>query len=202
MYGWPGSAEGTWTASGHGTSGHLARAARISVQAPAAGSCGATRRPLTRRCHASVGNREGSHTSPSVANRDGRQCARSGRSAHLIKLWASGLQMPLAPLHQAYVCGASPVPASSRRVVARPTRLARPTATPRPGTRLGRTNNVSRPRVNYVSAHIEALDDAIGAIKQRDRGLSAGEFLVSLAQPRCSAGLLDVSGPPPRGRGW
>jgi hypothetical protein len=29
---------------------------------------------------------------------------------------------------------------------------------------------------------VEALDDAVGAIKQRDRGLSAGQFLVSLAQ--------------------
>src|SRR5512142_1435912 len=29
---------------------------------------------------------------------------------------------------------------------------------------------------------IGALDDAIGAIKQRDRGLSGGEFLVALAQ--------------------
>src|SRR5881396_2105319 len=27
-----------------------------------------------------------------------------------------------------------------------------------------------------------ALDDAVGSIKQRDRGLSAGEFLVALAQ--------------------
>lgn len=27
-----------------------------------------------------------------------------------------------------------------------------------------------------------ALDDAVGVIKQRDRGLSAGEFLVALAQ--------------------
>jgi hypothetical protein len=29
---------------------------------------------------------------------------------------------------------------------------------------------------------VAALDDAVGVIKQRDRGLSAGEFLVSLAQ--------------------
>src|SRR5436190_12384114 len=29
---------------------------------------------------------------------------------------------------------------------------------------------------------VEALDDAVGMIKQRDRGLSAGQFLVSLAQ--------------------
>ena len=29
---------------------------------------------------------------------------------------------------------------------------------------------------------VEAFDDAVGAIKQRDRGLSAGQFLVSLAQ--------------------
>jgi hypothetical protein len=29
---------------------------------------------------------------------------------------------------------------------------------------------------------VQALDDAVGAIKQRDRGLSAGEFLLSLAQ--------------------
>jgi hypothetical protein len=29
---------------------------------------------------------------------------------------------------------------------------------------------------------VEALDDAVGAIKHRDRGLSAGQFLVSLAQ--------------------
>ena len=29
---------------------------------------------------------------------------------------------------------------------------------------------------------VAALDDAVGAIKQRDRGLSAGQFLVSLAQ--------------------
>lgn len=27
-----------------------------------------------------------------------------------------------------------------------------------------------------------ALDDAVGSVKQRDRGLSAGEFLVALAQ--------------------
>jgi hypothetical protein len=33
-----------------------------------------------------------------------------------------------------------------------------------------------------------ALDDAIGAIKQRDRGLSAGEFLVSLAQTQMLGG--------------
>src|SRR5438552_18496132 len=29
---------------------------------------------------------------------------------------------------------------------------------------------------------VEALDDAVGVFKQRDRGLSAGQFLVSLAQ--------------------
>src|SRR4029453_3486777 len=29
---------------------------------------------------------------------------------------------------------------------------------------------------------VEALDDAVGPVKQRDRGLSAGQFLVSLAQ--------------------
>ena len=29
---------------------------------------------------------------------------------------------------------------------------------------------------------VEVLDDAVGAIKQRDRGLSAGQFLMSLAQ--------------------
>src|SRR2546430_1609121 len=33
-----------------------------------------------------------------------------------------------------------------------------------------------------------ALDDAVGAVKQRDRGLSAGEFLVGLAQAQmCGA---------------
>src|SRR6266536_6688341 len=33
-----------------------------------------------------------------------------------------------------------------------------------------------------------ALDDAVGSIKQRDRGLSAGEFLVALAQAQmCGA---------------
>ena len=29
---------------------------------------------------------------------------------------------------------------------------------------------------------IGALDDAVGRVKQRDRGLSAGEFLVAVAQ--------------------
>src|SRR5437763_7020202 len=29
---------------------------------------------------------------------------------------------------------------------------------------------------------VEALDDVVGPVKQRDRGLSAGQFLVSLAQ--------------------
>src|SRR5690242_2488360 len=35
---------------------------------------------------------------------------------------------------------------------------------------------------------IAALDDAVGGIKQRDRGLSAGEFLVSLAQAQMLGG--------------
>ena len=29
---------------------------------------------------------------------------------------------------------------------------------------------------------VDAFDDAVGSIKQRDRGLTAGQFLVSLAQ--------------------
>jgi hypothetical protein len=35
-----------------------------------------------------------------------------------------------------------------------------------------------------------ALDDAVGSIKQRDRGLSAGEFLLAVAQAQmCGAGF-------------
>jgi hypothetical protein len=35
---------------------------------------------------------------------------------------------------------------------------------------------------------IAALDDAVGAIKQRDRGLTGGQFLVSLAQTQMLGG--------------
>jgi hypothetical protein len=35
---------------------------------------------------------------------------------------------------------------------------------------------------------VAALDDAVGAIKQRDRGLSAGQLLVSLAQAQMLGG--------------
>src|SRR2546423_8715983 len=35
---------------------------------------------------------------------------------------------------------------------------------------------------------VEALDDAVGPVKQRDRGLSAGQFLVSLAQAQMLGG--------------
>jgi hypothetical protein len=38
-----------------------------------------------------------------------------------------------------------------------------------------------------------ALDDAVGAIKQRDRGLSAGEFLVAVAQAQMSPSLTPAS---------
>jgi hypothetical protein len=40
---------------------------------------------------------------------------------------------------------------------------------------------------------IGALDDAIGPIKQRDRGLSGGELLVSLAQAQMLGGDFLVS---------
>jgi hypothetical protein len=41
-----------------------------------------------------------------------------------------------------------------------------------------------------------ALDDAVGAIKQRDRGVSAGEFLVAVAQAQmCGAEFWTVSTP-------
>ena len=48
-----------------------------------------------------------------------------------------------------------------------------------------------------------ALDDGVGSIKQRDRGLSAGEFLVAVAQAQMFGGVLDRVGPPPHryGRG-
>jgi hypothetical protein len=35
---------------------------------------------------------------------------------------------------------------------------------------------------------VEALDDAVGSVKQRDRGLTAGQFLVSLAQAQMLGG--------------
>jgi len=40
---------------------------------------------------------------------------------------------------------------------------------------------------------VEALDDAIGPIKQRDRGLSAGELLLSVAQTQMLGGDFMVS---------